>query len=102
MLLLMKTLGYPLFVAQGGDWGGMICRSLGQLASLRPEHAACKALHFNMVSAPRPPPDVVKELAKDLSDWDKRGMAGGMSYQEYDAGYSKIQGTKPQTVGTAL
>jgi len=102
MILLMNTLGYPSFVAQGGDWGAAICLALGQLSSTRPQHAACKAVHFNAGTALQPPRDVVKELAKGYTEWDMKGMAGGRDYQQHDSGYSKIQGTKPQTIGTAL
>ena len=41
---LMITLGYPKYVAQGGDWGFAIAR---QLAQLYPEN--CNAIHVNML-----------------------------------------------------
>ena len=41
---LMITLGYPKYVAQGGDWGFLIAR---RLAQLYPEN--CRAIHVNML-----------------------------------------------------
>jgi pimeloyl-ACP methyl ester carboxylesterase len=41
---LMMALGYSSYVAQGGDWGSIICR---RMAQLYPDH--CKAIHLNML-----------------------------------------------------
>ena len=38
------ALGYPSYVAQGGDWGSIVCRKLGQDY---PKH--CRAIHVNML-----------------------------------------------------
>jgi hypothetical protein len=46
---LMLALGYPKYVAQGGDWGSMIVRIMGMEY---PE--ACVALHVNMVISGAP------------------------------------------------
>jgi hypothetical protein len=62
--------------------------------------AACIATHCNMVSA-GPPKDVLATLP-ELTDFDKLGLAGGADYQLNDSGYSKIQGTKPQSIGLPL
>lgn len=40
----MLSLGYTTYVAQGGDWGSLVTRRLGQLF---PQH--CKAIHVNML-----------------------------------------------------
>lgn len=40
----MLVLGYPTYVAQGGDWGSLVARRLGQLY---PSH--CRAIHVNML-----------------------------------------------------
>ena len=46
---LMKRLGYTRYVAQGGDWGGLVTSILGL------EHAGhCRAIHLNMIGL-RPP-----------------------------------------------
>jgi pimeloyl-ACP methyl ester carboxylesterase len=41
---LMQLLGYPQYVSQGGDWGSLVARRLGQLY---PDN--CKAIHVNML-----------------------------------------------------
>lgn len=45
----MAALGYERYVAQGGDWGAIVCRALAK------NHAgSCRAVHVNMcVAAPR-------------------------------------------------
>ena len=42
----MIALGYTKYVAQGGDWGSLIARRLGQVY---PTH--CKAIHVNLLVA---------------------------------------------------
>src|SRR5450830_1355573 len=50
-----------------------------------------------MVSA-RPDPATMG----DLTELEKRGIAGMQQYQDWDSGYSKEQSTRPQTLGYAL
>jgi pimeloyl-ACP methyl ester carboxylesterase len=57
--------------------------------------AHCRAIHVNMVSARPDPQDNLTEL-------EKRGLAGMQHYQQWDSGYSKQQSTRPQTLGYAL
>jgi hypothetical protein len=78
----------------------MITMSLAKLSSMG-QRTACVATHCNMVSAGPPPKDVLATLPL-LSSFDRLGLAGGAEYALNDAGYSKIQGTKPQSIGTAL
>lgn len=47
---LMQKLGYTKYVAQGGDWGSLIARRLGQLF---PKN--CKAVHVNLLFTTGPP-----------------------------------------------
>lgn len=87
---LMARLGYGSYVAQGGDWGSAVTTSLG----IRdPEH--CRAIHVNMVAA-RPEP------LDDLTELEKKALAGMQHYRDWDSGYSKQQSTRPQTLGYAL
>jgi len=90
---LMRALGYAGYGAQGGDWGSMISTQLGLVD---PEHVV--GIHLNMVVAP-PPPDLDFENLQE----DERVALGTYEYYgRVDSGYSKIQGTKPQTIGYAL
>lgn len=98
---LMHQLGYSKYLAQGGDWGSSICRGLGQLEAIG-KITGPVAIHVNLVGALTPPPDIQAELAPLYTEDDKRGQAAAAYYQLHDSGYSKIQGTKPQTIGTAL
>jgi len=43
-MALMARLGYTRYGAQGGDWGSLVTRRLGQV---HPEH--CRAIHVNML-----------------------------------------------------
>ena len=86
----MARLGYDSYVAQGGDWGSAVTTALG----IRdPGH--CRAIHVNLVSARPEPMDNLTEL-------EKRALAGMQHYRDWDSGYSKQQSTRPQTLGYAL
>lgn len=89
---LMPKLGYPSYVAQGGDWGAMITTTIGLQDSQN-----CRAIHLNMpIVAPDP------ETMSELTDTEKGALAGIQHYQEHDSGYSKQQSTRPQTLGYGL
>jgi pimeloyl-ACP methyl ester carboxylesterase len=90
--VLMQRLGYPRYVAQGGDWGAMVTTCIGQRD---PDH--CAAIHLNM---PICPPDPA--TLEDLTEVEKSAMAGMQHYQDWDSGYSKQQSTRPQTLGYGL
>jgi pimeloyl-ACP methyl ester carboxylesterase len=90
--VLMRRLGYERYVAQGGDWGSAVTVAIGVQD---PDH--CLGIHLNMVSG-RPDPDTMD----DLTELEKRGIAGMQHYQDWDSGYSKQQSTRPQTLGYGL
>lgn len=92
---LMAQLGYQRYGAQGGDWGSMIA---SQNALIDAAH--CAGLHLNMVVAT--PPDGVANPAEGLTPGELAALAASMRFQQHEAGYSSIQGTKPQTLGVAL
>jgi pimeloyl-ACP methyl ester carboxylesterase len=89
---LMLRLGYPRYVAQGGDWGAIVTTQIG----LRdPEH--CAGIHLNMpIVAPDP------ATMNDLTPSEQSALAGMAHYGEWDSGYSKQQSTRPQTLGYGL
>lgn len=89
---LMQRLGYDRWVAQGGDWGSIVTRLIGET---RPE--GCAAIHLNMVMIPPLP----EELA-DLTPTEQSYLAKAEYYREWDSGYAKQQGTRPQTLGYGL
>jgi pimeloyl-ACP methyl ester carboxylesterase len=89
---LMRRLGYDRYGAQGGDWGSMVTVGLGMR---HPEHLA--GIHLNMVIAF---PD--RSERDNLTEREQAAMAALRHYNDEDSGYSKEQGTRPQTVGYGL
>lgn len=88
---LMLRVGYPQYVAQGGDWGAVITQAMG--------HQAPKGLlgiHINM------PAVVPRNLPDKLSEKEQAAMASLNAFFTKGAGYAQIQATRPQTLGYAL
>lgn len=89
---LMQRLGYPRYVAQGGDWGAGVTTAI---AIGDPER--CAGIHLNM-------PIVMPDPATmgDLTPLEQASLAAIEHYQRWDSGYSKQQSTRPQTLGYGL
>src|SRR5262249_30695771 len=91
---LMRGLGYQRFGAQGGDWGAMVSTYLGA------KHADVVAgIHLNMVVAFPPDP---QNPVEGLSQEEVIDLMPMQDWLREEAGYQRIQGTKPQTLGYAL
>lgn len=88
---LMARLGYSRCGAQGGDWGAQVTT---QMALQDPEH--CVAIHLNMPLGKAP-----KEPGK-LSDEEQADLKAFQEFRLGESGYANEQGTKPQTLGSAL
>ena len=88
--VLMSRLGYDRYGAQGGDWGSVIT---GELGARDAEHVC--GIHLNMPLA-FPDPSI------ELTDEEKAIVAEMDQWDRDEAGYQKIQGTKPQTLGFGL
>ena len=94
---LMKRLGYTSFVAQGGDWGGMITDVMGKQAA--PE---LLGIHLNWVFAV--PPDIEKAvqtgapLPPDLSADEKRACEQLDFFFKKGVGYALEMANRPQTL----
>ncbi len=89
---LMADLGYERYGAQGGDWGAQVTTAL---AVDHPESVI--GIHLNMVLAfpdPGSPSDPTAEERDALESFDR--------YRRFDAGYAKVQSTRPQTIGYGL
>jgi pimeloyl-ACP methyl ester carboxylesterase len=89
---LMDRIGYPRYVAQGGDWGSMITQSMGLTET---EH--CAGIHINM---PIVAPD--EDTMNDLTEAELAALTDMGAYTETGSGYSKQQSTYPQTLGYGL
>ena len=98
---LMNGLGYPRYVAQGGDWGAVIS---DKMASQAPP--GLLGIHVNMPATV--PPEIAKALA--CGDPPPRGLSTDekTAYEQLNAWYTKGRGyagimvTRPQTLGYAL
>jgi pimeloyl-ACP methyl ester carboxylesterase len=92
---LMARLGYERYGAQGGDWGAVVTTHLGLVDR---DHLA--GIHLNMVVAG--PPAGVENPMEGLTPEELQGLSDMGEFQRSETGYQQIQGTKPQTLGTAL
>ena len=89
---LMVRLGYPKYLAQGGDWGSIVTTAIA-VQNL----GHCQGIHVTMPMAPPDP-----ETMDDLSEFEQECLAAFQFYQDSDSGYSKQQSTRPQTLGYGL
>ncbi len=88
---LMARLGYDRYVAQGGDWGSAITRSIGALDA---EH--CAAVHVTLTMGVRP------KVEGEPTPEEARALERLKYYMDWDSGYSTQQKSRPQTVGYGL
>ena len=89
---LMGRLGYERYFAQGGDWGAAVTTQIGIQNKGR-----CAGIHVNM-----PTSGPTKEARENPTERDMLAFNGGRYYNAWGAGYSKQQGTRPQTLGYGL
>ncbi|MBM7113222.1 epoxide hydrolase family protein [Archangium primigenium] len=87
--LMTRELGYGRYGAQGGDWGAIVTMELG-----RNHGAHLAGIHLNMPLA-GPPPG--QERSAEAQAYGQRMAA----HQANEAGYSHVQGTKPQSLAIA-
>lgn len=92
--VLMKRLGYGHYGAQGGDWGAAVTTQIGRNGGQ--DLAGCIAIHTNMPIA-RPSGDLSNPTPEEQA-----ALAALGHYQQWEAGYSKQQSTRPQTLGYGL
>ena len=88
---LMARLGYARYGAQGGDWGSAVTSAIG---ATDPAH--CLGIHITLAMGTRPRVD------GQPTTEEARALQGLQHYQDWDAGYSKQQATRPQTLGYGL
>ena len=90
--LMIDTLGYERFGAQGGDWGSAVTSSLAEqyLANVA-------GIHLNLVIGR------MARLAGEAASPEVEAYRAEMARWVHDeSAYSILQGTKPQTLGYAL
>jgi epoxide hydrolase len=91
---LMRRLGYPRYVAQGGDWGYAITRELG---FVDPEHVL--GIHLNTLLT-LPPDDPAETAALGPDDLARLDLL--MRSEPEMSGYARIQATRPLTLAYGL
>jgi len=90
MHLLMRELGYERYGVQGGDWGGIIGPAI---AYRHPESVV--GLHVNFGTGRLPPPE--GEMTEEEREFRERRQR----FEAEETGYSRLQGTRPQTLAYA-
>jgi pimeloyl-ACP methyl ester carboxylesterase len=91
---LMAGLGYERYGAQGGDWGSMLTRQLGDVD---PDHLV--GMHVNLlVGLPPGKPDDFE----DLTEAESLRLARFNEYMQTGQGYVALQASKPQTLAFGL
>ena len=91
---LMERLDYDRYGVQGGDWGGIIGRSL---AGNYPDRVI--GFHTNFVLG-GPPPNTDRWAG--VSEEERTFLADRTEAFAEGSGYQEIQGTKPQSLGVGL
>jgi len=92
---IMTRLGYDRFIAQGGDWGAVVARRLGEAYADR-----LLGLHVTMLFSV---PAADDPTGMDgVTDADLVRLAAGASRVEDGLGYLAIQSTQPDTLAFAL
>ena len=90
--LMIDTLGYERFGAQGGDWGSAVTSSLAEQCL-----ANVAGIHLNLVIGR------MARLAGEAAPPEVEAYRAEMARWVHDeSAYSILQGTKPQTLGYAL
>jgi pimeloyl-ACP methyl ester carboxylesterase len=95
--VLMKRLGYEKFVAQGGDWGAIICDLMGRDAP-----PGLLGIHTNMACAIPPNIDAAAftgaPAPSDLSADEKEAFDRIAFFYKHGLGYALEMGNRPQTL----
>lgn len=86
--LMTKVLGYDSYLAQGGDWGGLVTSWLGH--NHGPGKGGARAIHLNMIGfRPAGGPQSPEEIA-----WITQAQAAGQRL----GAYLQLQVSKPQSI----
>jgi microsomal epoxide hydrolase len=93
--LMQDVLGYDTYLAQGGDWGGMVTSWIGFDHGTHDQKGGCKAIHLNMIGF-RPTP-ATPQNDEELA-WIQRTQAA----MQLGGSYFMQQATKPQTLAMSL
>jgi pimeloyl-ACP methyl ester carboxylesterase len=87
--LMTDVLGYPSYIAQGGDWGSSVSGWLGY------EGKGCRAVHLNMLGWRSP--GVVPETSEE-----KEAFQHFQALFDAEGAYFRLQSTKPLTLAYGM
>lgn len=93
--LMQDVLGYETYLAQGGDWGGLVTSWLGFDHGTTNDQGGCAAIHLNMIGL-RPTPATPQN--DDEIEWIQASQAA----MQAEGSYFVQQATKPQTLAMSL
>lgn len=93
--LMQDVLGYDTYLAQGGDWGGMVTSWIGFDHGTVDQKGGCKAIHLNMIGL-RPTP------ATPENDEEIAWLQNSQVAMQMEGSYLMQQATKPQTLAMSL
>jgi pimeloyl-ACP methyl ester carboxylesterase len=88
---LMQRLGYPRYVAQGGDWGSVVTTEMGRL-----KFDGLAAIHVNL------PFVVPADLPAELSAEEQAALDQCVLFASDGIAYHDLQTTRPETIGFSL
>jgi pimeloyl-ACP methyl ester carboxylesterase len=92
--LMRERLGYDTYLAQGGDWGGLVTSLLGLNHGVD-SGGGCRAIHLNMIG--HQPADRTPR-----TDEETKWIAASQAAMQAEGAYLMEQATKPQTLAMAL
>lgn len=87
---LMLNLGFPKYLAQGGDVGSFNARISAQ------NHDACVGIHLNMMTVPDAPDE------SKLTPLEKKALESANAWRQTGSAYAQEHGTRPSTIGSVL
>ena len=90
--LMEELLGIDRYMVQGGDWGAFVG---SRIAFVHPERV--RALHLNFLPLRRD-----AAVAENPSPEEERYLEELAEFLREETGYQAIQGTRPQTLASAL
>jgi epoxide hydrolase len=95
---LMSALGYDRFCVQGGDYGSFIGPLMGGLAPERVIGVHVNAVAFGFM----PGKGLAAEELASMTDIERDRVTRAQEWAAEKAGYFRLQGTRPQTLGYGL
>jgi microsomal epoxide hydrolase len=91
--LLRETLGYPRYIAQGGDWGSMVSAMAG-LRHGPAQGGGCVAIHLNMLGT--------RGDAGPANDEERAFEQRCLPFLRDGFAYAETHRTRPQTLAYAM